>query len=317
MKHPKTLSSLLVAGLLLAVGSPAALAASDPLEQTLAPDAPTEAGRVVVDRGHVDVGPRLQDGEWSLQLHVGSGPESSWRLPEDVVLDVTEAASLTVPDDPAYAFLRQPAGTAVSVVPQTQAEDVVWVGWNTQDPAVMSSVDRGVTLTMRDVQGPGDLVVYLQSGNLGAPEVLWDSTVDDEQGIFVDTNTHTHANWVFTEPGTYLVDVEASATLLDGSEVSASAPLRFAVGEGADAEAAFAATYEAPAAAPDEAADDAPAAVGDEGGEGLLPVLLGVGAGVAALVVALLVVLLVRSSRARRAALAERDALRAQEAPRA
>jgi hypothetical protein len=44
---------------------------------------------------------------------------------------VLDQAQLSVPDDPAYAFVGADPGTTVGVVPQTQNPEVVWLGWNT------------------------------------------------------------------------------------------------------------------------------------------------------------------------------------------
>ena len=176
------------------------------------------------------------------------------------MLRVADDARLKVPDDPAYGFLRASPGSEVYVVPQTQDPDVVWVGWNTQDPEVMETIDRGVTMTLTGVQGPGSLVVYLQSGDFAEPKVLWDST-GEAKPVWVDVNTHTHANWVFSKPGVYLVAGRVTADLVDGSTVTDTRELRFAVGSRTSADAAFAATGSgAPAPAATAASTGRPAA---------------------------------------------------------
>src|SRR5687767_7413562 len=153
--------------------------------------APAPALADVISDGHVDVGPRFVDGRFTLQVY----DDPTWRPIDDVVLQVRDEAILSVPDDPAYGFLKQKPGTELFVIPQTQNPDVVWLGWNTQDPEVMETIDRGVTMTIAGVQGPGTLDVYLQSGDFAEPDVLW------PEPLWVDVNTHTHANWVFTKPG--------------------------------------------------------------------------------------------------------------------
>lgn len=50
----------------------------------------------------------------------------------------------------------------------------------------------------------------------------------------------THANWVFTAPGEYLLKVTASAELSDGSTVSDTRYLKFAVGDSASADTLYA-----------------------------------------------------------------------------
>ncbi len=243
--------------------------------------------------GHVDIGPRYVDSAWSVMVHDDTNLAGSvWRRPERTALVVGDAAQLEVPDSPAYAFLGVEPGTAVHVVPQTQNPDVVWIGWNTQDPEVMETIDRGVTLDLVSVQGPGHLVVYLQDGGFGEPDVLWDSRTTGSQPIWVPVNTHTHANWVFTEPGSYLVQAKVSASLVDGTEVSDTRALRFAVGDETKPAEVLA------AAEPGIAADAAPTVTESETEGSSTPVAAWVLGGAALL----LIVLLVRSVVVARAA---------------
>ena len=82
--------------------------------------------------------------------------------------------------------------------------------------------------------------LYLENGNFSAPQVLWSSTKNEPQKLWVEKNTHTHANWVFTAPGEYLLKVTASAELSDGSTLSDTRYLKFAVGDSANADALYA-----------------------------------------------------------------------------
>ena len=243
-------------------------------DQTLDANQGQATGQAVLETGHVDIGPRYRDGKWTIQIHDDHAVPSVWREPDETVLRVRDTARQPVPDDKAYAFIGARPGTEVHVVPQTEKQGVVWIGWNTQDPGVLDAIDRGVTMSLRGVQGPGDVTVFLQSGNLGAPQVLWSSARPYPQPIWVETNTHTHANWVFGKPGAYLVAVDISADLADGSTVSGSSVLRLAVGDATDPDEALKAAFtaplpsgSAPAAAP-AAADQKPSS-----GTGYLPVL--------------------------------------------
>ena len=104
----------------------------------------------------------------------------------------------------------------------------------------MSKLNRGVNLTLEQVSGPGTFSLYLENGNFSAPQVLWSSTKSEPQKLWVEKNTHTHANWVFTAPGEYLLKVTASAELSDGSTVTDTRYLKFAVGDSASADALYA-----------------------------------------------------------------------------
>ncbi|MEU4154976.1 choice-of-anchor M domain-containing protein [Actinoplanes sp. NPDC026670] len=213
---------------------------------SLDPDQPQATGRAVLETGHVDIGPRVRDGQWTIQIHDDHATPPVWRDPADTVLRVLDTAELVVPDDEDYAFLGAPAGAKVHVVPQTERPGVVWVGWNTQDPGVLATAGRGVTMTLRGVQGPGPVTVFLQSGNLGAPQVLWSSARPFPQPLWVETNTHTHANWVFGAPGVYLLAVGVTAELPDGVTAATDTVLRLAVGDATDPAAAFGAAYSVP-----------------------------------------------------------------------
>ncbi|MFV2012942.1 MULTISPECIES: choice-of-anchor M domain-containing protein [unclassified Micromonospora] len=291
-------SALLAMTLAAQPASPVAQPSSpDPaLDQSIAPDQPVAAEPAVLDAGHVDLGPRYVDDEWTLLIH-DDAATPVWRDPDRTVLQVTAAALRAVPDDPTYGFLGVPAGTDVHVVPQVQHPDVVWVGWNTQDPRVMQTIDRGVTLELTDVDGPGEVVMYLQDGTFSEPQVLWRSTEPPGQPMWVEVNTHTHANWVFTAPGVYLIAVRASADLVGGERVSATRHLRFAVGDATSTDEALAAQPGEVAALPPAGSDDA-ASADDVGGTGPWPVI---GLVVVAVVLAgALVVVVLRGRAVRR-----------------
>ncbi|MDQ1128251.1 choice-of-anchor M domain-containing protein [Microbacterium sp. SORGH_AS_0888] len=253
------------------------------------------------------MGPRFVDGRWTFLIHddvakADASATSVWRYPDETVFHVVDAGELTAPDDPAYAFLGAAPGSTVWVSPQTQNPQVVWIGWNTQDPDVMAQIDRGITLTLHRVEGPGTMTVFLQSGSFGEPQVLWDSRTQDPQPVWVDVNTHTHANWAFTAPGVYLVELEASADLIDGSTVSDTQTIRLAVGSRTAPDDALAAAWSGPRATAAEAASHA--AESSDAQDPLVPVLVGAIVVVAAGLVAGVVVVVVRGNRARRRALA-------------
>lgn len=277
------------------------------LDQTIDADAPVVTGETTIDAGHVDIGPRFVDGQWAFLVHDDTEIPSVWRSFDETVLQVADTGLLPIPDDPTYGFLGADPGDEVHVVPQTEGPEVVWLGWNTQDPEVMEVIDRGATLTLLGVEGPGELTMYLQSGDLSEPQVLWQSTVPEPQPLWVEVNTHAHANWVFTEPGVYLVQVEVSADLLDGDEVTDTRTLRFAVGDATDPDDALAAEYTAaPPADADTEATGSPATTADEGGAddgAATGVVIAAAIATLALVVGLVIVLTRQSSAQRRAEL--------------
>ena len=244
-----SLSALLVSAFLVIAGAPSSFADPSPdpdLAQSVAAheEWSNEASEISV--GHVDLGPRLIDGQWRAGLRHDAESGAVWRDPNQTVLRVSDAAVMTAPDSADYPFLADVAGKPVYVVPQTQNPGVVWLGWNTQDPAVTATIDRGLTMRVGPVSGPGRAWLFLQSGTFGKPLLLADSGAAPGD-VWIDSGTHVHANWAFSAPGTYTATVTFLGTTTAGEAVSASTTLRFAVGDAASASEALA--MAAPAAA--------------------------------------------------------------------
>lgn len=218
------------AGALLAallVAAPAA--AQSPAQGDESGAAPTTGtGRVVVGDGHVDIGPRFDDGAWTVQIRDDTVEPPTWRNTDDVVLHVTDAAGAEVPEGTEFSFLGEP-GSRVWLLPQAQRDGVLWPGWNSQEPEVAARVEREVTWQLTGVAGPGDFVLFL-NGSFGAPQILFDGRKPLPQETGVEINSHVHGNWAFTEPGTYALDVRMSATTKDGTAHEDSRTLRFSVG---------------------------------------------------------------------------------------
>lgn len=216
---------------------------ADDLTQVIDPNQGQGSGRVVIRAGHVDMGPTLETGAWKIQLHDDTGEVSYWRMPEDVVFSLSDEAIIPMPDNSTYQFLEEKPGTPLWVIPQTQEDHVPWLGWNTQDPALLSRLKDGMRLSLDGVQGPGRVDVYLENGDLQPPQQIWSTTRAYPQPTWIETNAHTHVNWVFHRPGVYLLRFTASGTLTDGTVERNTALLRFAVGDATDPQAAFDARY--------------------------------------------------------------------------
>ena len=246
--------AFIVSAFLVIAGAPSSSADPSPdpdLAQSVAAheEWSNEASEISV--GHVDLGPRLIDGQWRAGLRHDAESGAVWRDPNQTVLRVNDAAIMTAPDSADYPFLADVADKPVYVVPQTQNPGVVWLGWNTQDPAVTATIDRGLTMRVGPVSGPGRAWLFLQSGTFGKPLLLADSGAAPGD-VWIDSGTHVHANWAFSAPGTYTATVTFLGTTTAGEAVSASTTLRFAVGDAASASEALA--MAAPAAAPADGA---------------------------------------------------------------
>ena len=237
-----TLSALLVSALLFIVGAPSSVADPSPdpdLAQSVAAHEEWRGEASEISVGHVDLGPRLIDGQWRAGLRHDAESGAVWRDPNQTVLRVSDAAIMTAPDSADYPFLADVAGKPVHVIPQTQNPSVVWLGWNTQDPAVTATIDRGLTMRVGPVSGPGRAWLFLQSGTFGKPLLLADSGAAPGD-VWIDSGTHVHANWAFSAPGTYTATVTFLGTTTAGEAVAASTTLRFAVGDATSASEALA-----------------------------------------------------------------------------
>lgn len=316
--------ALLIAWLALLplLGFPAATAQTpspvdDPdLEQTVEDDESIGESVAEVETGHVDLGPKIVDGRWEFMARDDTAMPPIWRYPRDFVMRVNDASLLRVPDDPQFEFLGIESDAEVYVIPQTQNTESIWLGWNTQDPSVVPLLTQGAELVLHDIQGPGEMHLFLTTG-FDEPLPLWDSTAldaDGEQSFWVDGNTHVHANWIFTEPGVYLVTAEFRAARSEDPSQAATATMMLVVGEetttqeALDAYAAAMTDRESPEPGA-TITDDTDATVtgpaeepdGAQPGTGDTVVIIGVAAGAAIVVVGLVAWLLVRRSAALRA----------------
>ena len=284
----------------------------DPLQQSVdaAEEVRDDPAEVAV--GHVDLGPKLVAGQWRFLARDDNPSPPVWREPASLVIRVNDTALLTVPEDPAYEFLTLPADRRVHVVPQTQLPSAVWVGWTSQDPALVESLQRGGKLELRGVEGPGELTVFLQNG-FDPPTVLWDES--EHRDFWVDSNTHTHANWVFTAPGVYRVEVAFVGELNSGEPLDVAATLTFAVGDATTVEpASQSSTPETPSASEQAASPSASASETSQvaapapASQGEQPLLLWLGIGGVGLLLLAAAGFVVLRSRAARAAVEADDA---------
>ncbi|WJK42875.1 TIGR03773 family transporter-associated surface protein [Solwaraspora sp. WMMA2056] len=216
----------------LAAGAAPAATSAAP---ALAAAAQQDGSRVVIDDGHVDMGPELAGADWTIRLKDDTVSPPVWRELADVVLHVKDNAKITVPDN--ADFLGAP-GDEVWLLPQGQRSGIVWPGWNTQHPSVVAGVRGQVTWTLAGVDGPGRFVLFL-TGSFGESEVLFNSADRLPQRLDVPINTHAHGNWAFSEPGIYRLAFEMSATTTSGSTVTDSRTLTLAVGDATDPDTGF------------------------------------------------------------------------------
>ena len=91
------------------------------LTQTLSAEQPVASGRTEISAGHVDMGPRFNNGKFELMLHDDHGESPVWRSLDEVIYRGSDKAILEVPNDPRYSFVGAPAGSKVYRRPKLRA----------------------------------------------------------------------------------------------------------------------------------------------------------------------------------------------------
>ena len=262
------------------------------LKQTVTEDEQVAQGPAEITRGHVDVGPRLIDGKFVLLARDDSANPPVWRSTDDAVLRVVDASRIDVPNDDAYSFLGDMRGRKAYVIPQTQDQKVVWLGWNTQAPEIVKNFPRGAELVFTGHEGPGEAHMFIENG-FEAPMSLYDSTKSEQQPVHMEANTHVHANWVFSEPGAQTISMEVCGTDAKGVKHSYPTKLRFVIGDKGSAQDARSMGASASATIADSTAASSDASHGSSSHGAIIAIIAGV------VIVAIVVAALIGRSRSR------------------
>ncbi|WP_137991497.1 choice-of-anchor M domain-containing protein [Streptomyces vilmorinianum] len=189
------------------------------------------AAGTTLSQGHVDVLDVEYDGV-GLELHVHDEsvtPDVEY-APADVVLRALPASAYTVPSGTCYSHLGT-AGSTVYRLPQVENTNLLWPGISGEHLATGVFQNDKVQVKLESVTGPGKLTVY-KNGLCPKSNRSYDS------GDATLTNTrdvaageHDHANWVFTQAGSYTATFSVRGTLTNGTPVGpTSATYTFQVG---------------------------------------------------------------------------------------
>lgn len=162
----------------------------------------TAAAELMLETGHVDAFAVYPQGDSiALSLQEDVTGTHARHAPEDVELVVgehaytEETARLEGVEAPGY------------LLPQTQQADLLWPGWDTQALADASDID----IEFLEVDGPGAVYLFQAQGLGDIGPVLESGALEVTAGekIHQDMPAHAHANWLFTQPGTYTMRVVA------------------------------------------------------------------------------------------------------------
>lgn len=176
---------------------------------------------LVLDTGHVD----------AFNVSVSTGGQAVLQLKEDVtgshVLHEAEDVLLRV-NQSAYEGnipASLPGSPSGYVLPLAQRSDLVWPGWDTN--RTTSSGYTDVTINIHSVEGPGSVHLY-SMGSFGDLKPLLDGGSTRLPGSLREpTPAHTHAQWVFSEAGIYVLTVSATATNPSNGQSATTATHRY------------------------------------------------------------------------------------------
>ncbi|RMI13006.1 hypothetical protein EBM89_06275 [Cellulomonas triticagri] len=199
--------------------------------------APAPVEKTVIGAVHSDaVSTFFEDGALVLGAKADV-PERGTRYDEDDLwFHLAEQARTTLPTTTdAFDFIA-PGGSDVWLAPITQDPALIWPGFSTESvPA--GTFDGDTTFRLVDVEGPGDVELYLNGTTAPVGERLWSSDEDTSASdpdlksfSRPSSGVHLHANWAFTAPGTYALTVEASAQR-GGQTLSDTGVWTFVVGD--------------------------------------------------------------------------------------
>ena len=160
---------------------------------------------VTLDRGHIDAfNVTVGGGRAVLQLKEDVTGHQVIREAETVLLRVKEQARTSIP-------AGVPGGPSGYLLPLSQNPNLIWPGWDTNRTALSGYTD--VSIDVFGVSGPGRVALYTSQGSFGGWRPILTHGGYHLPGIIREpTPAHTHAQWVFSRKGVYVLSVRATAT---------------------------------------------------------------------------------------------------------
>lgn len=191
-----------------------------------------DQGLMILNDGHIDYATVLDGNELEVKIKDDTqSPIDTLRPLESTIVHINDNLKMQVPDGWDEA-LGAPVGSEIYVAEQTQKSDAIWPGWSTEK----ISADRtpnGVDWTLKGVNGPEGATFKLflvDSLSGGISNLLFDSSDGVPDTANIPKNAHVHGNWVFNKQGLYCLDMQRSATLDTGEQVSTDFVIPIAVG---------------------------------------------------------------------------------------
>lgn len=171
-----------------------------------APTAPAQECQpaVTLDHGHIDAFTVSAGGGLAvLQILEDVTGHRVLREAETVLLRVKKSAYSQIPGIP--------GGPAGYLLPLAQNQNLIWPGWDTNRTTASGYTDVSIRVTA--VNGPGTVYLYTSQGAFGGWKPILTHGGYAFPGTIREANpAHTHAQWVFSQQGIYVLTAHAVAT---------------------------------------------------------------------------------------------------------
>jgi surface-anchored protein len=187
---------------------------------------------IVLTTGHTDVTISYDD-TTGLEMGIHYDVTDQEFDPSLTLFYAGSNTKTTQPNDPKFAFEGAGAGGKVWVMPQTENDTKLYLGFG------LDGVDEGVLdnyfetdprinapgewlkTSLIGVQGPGQFSMWQTDSITGDP-IVWMSTYDplsQDNAIFNRPGGDNHVNWGFTAKGCYDVSLQTTA-YLNGNQIA-------------------------------------------------------------------------------------------------
>lgn len=213
---------------------PTTSAEPSPSSTAAAPDARCEAASALrtkpsasIGSGHMDMG---LVGESGIEAKLFDDSDPRTPTPRDsgtFLFEVPDRAQTAIPANFRSAFPGDPE--SMWVLPQAQVKGLPWLGFSTTR-LTSDSLQQGskITVTMRDVRGPGRIFTWHEGVN-GAKLEL--DSGDSSRTLEYGLNDHDHQAFGFTQAGFYAATFTFAGTDAAGAPFSKDLTATFAVGD--------------------------------------------------------------------------------------
>lgn len=204
---------------------------------------PISAPPVALERGHIDAFYTILNDDESVTLALSDDATASHlnRTPESVELVVKDGASpagarqswATTSGALVPAALK--TGNPVWRLPANQNQNIIWPGWDTNSLVPVYGANVSVDFAI-SVAGPGDVFIWQQNEDGDLVSLLADGghQLSPSGSIRQPYAAHSHANWAFTQPGTYTFTTTAHVSGNGKTATSNTAVYTFIVAPGVE-----------------------------------------------------------------------------------